>query len=106
MHCTLWIYMYTHTYSAVYYTLYIFRVLDLLEINVVQTNTLYTLHSAHFHTIYTYTSMCTVIRTFLAIFQTAPKSYATIFLGYRGPYIGPTNTNHTIKKKCHFLGMC
>ena len=22
-------------------------------------------------------------------------SYAMIFLGYRGPYIGPTDTNHT-----------
>ena len=41
------------------------------------------------------TSRCTVIRTFLAIFPTSPKSYATIFWGYRGPHIGPTNTNHT-----------
>ena len=46
---------------------------------------------------YIYMSRCTVIRSFLAIFPTAPKSYATIFLGYRGPYIGPTNTNHTKK---------
>ena len=40
-------------------------------------------------------SRCTVIRTFLAIFPTTPKSYATFFWGYRGPHIGPTNTNHT-----------
>ena len=40
-------------------------------------------------------SRCTVIQTFLAIFPTTPKSYATIILGYRGPYIGPTDTDHT-----------
>ena len=55
-------------------------------------------------------AMCTVIRTFLALFPTTPKSYATIFWGYRGPYIGPTNTNHTknFKRKLifvTFLGM-
>ena len=33
------------------------------------------------HTYIIYMSRCTEIRTFLAIFPTAPKSYATIFLG-------------------------
>ena len=31
--------------------------------------------------LYVYMSRCTVIRTFLAIFPTTPKSYATIFFG-------------------------
>ena len=33
------------------------------------------------HALCSHMSRCTVIRTFLAIFPTAPKSYATIFFG-------------------------
>ena len=33
------------------------------------------------HLVWGYMSRCTVIRTFLAIFPTAPTSYATIFFG-------------------------
>ena len=40
---------------------------------------------------------CHSIRHQTPKFPTPPKSYATIFLGYSGPYFGPTNTNHTKK---------
>ena len=54
----------------------------------------------------TFTSRCTVIRTFLAIFPATLKVMQRFFLGYRGPYIGPTDTNHTKNFKqnnlCHF----
>ena len=38
---------------------------------------------------------CHSIRHQTPKFPTPPKSYATFFLGYSGPYFGPTNTNHT-----------
>ena len=43
------------------------------------------------------TSKCHSIRHQTPKFPTPQKSYATIFLGYSGPYFGPTNTNHTKK---------
>ena len=38
---------------------------------------------------------CHSIRHQTPKFPTPQKSYATICLGYSGPYFGPTNTNHT-----------